>query len=174
MMTSPAFSFPLRSLLPALVVGALACAGPVRAATDHAHHGHHGTAAMAAAPSTQAAKKKSGTVPALKIVLPQAGATVGSQLAVVFKTDADISKVTMGAAQPAIHLHLDTAGVSVMPTASQLMNLGGGHYLFVFEVPLAPGERTLQLSWADDQHRTITSSVREVKIRVAKDRAATP
>lgn len=167
-MTMQTFSMS-RRLLPMLALcAAAASTGTARAAADHAHHG--AAAPVKAAQSSKAA----AAMPTLKIVLPQAGATVGSQLAVVFKTDADIRKVTMGADQPAIHLHLDTAGVSVMPTASQLISLGGGHYLFVFEVPLAPGERTLQLSWADAQHRTIAASVREVKIRVAKDGTATP
>lgn len=157
------------SSLPRAVLALLAfCAGTAWAAADHAHHNHTQPATPAKATSSATA------APSLEFVLPQTGATVGSQLAVVFKTDAVIEKVTMGASQPGIHLHIDTAGVSVMPAAEQLIRLGGGHYVFVFEVPLTPGDRTLRLSWADAQHRTMAATVREVKVRVAKGGAATP
>lgn len=144
------------------------CAGTAWAAADHAHHNH----SQSATPAKTA--KSAAAAPSLEFVLPQTGATVGTQLAVVFKTDAVIENVTMGAAQPGVHLHIDTAGVSVMPAAGQVIRLGGGHYLFVFEVPLTPGDRTLRLSWADAQHRTMAATVREVKVRVAKGSTATP
>lgn len=125
----------------------------------HDHHAHHARPAAGAAVAADA-------VPPLRILLPENGAKVGTQLAVVFETPADLGRHTMSAPVVGTHLHIETEGVSLMPTADQLIALGGGRYLFVFDLPVAPGERTLRVYWSDGMHRTIDASMQTVKLTV--------
>lgn len=137
---------------------------PLAAAEDpHAHHHQHQPAA--AAPPT-------AEVPGLSILLPENGAVVGPQLAIVFETPGDIAALTMDAPVVGVHLHIDSSDVSMMPTSKQLIRLGGNRYLFLFDLPAKPGEQTLKVSWGDAQHRTIESSVQRVTVRVEAE--ATP
>lgn len=143
-----------------VMVALLALSSAVHAADEHAHHHHHAAAASASAPVE---------APPLSILLPEDGATVGRQLAVVFETPGDIASLTMDAPVIGVHLHIDSDEFSVMPTSKQLIRLGEHRYLFVFELPAKPGEQTLRLSWGDAMHRTIESSVQKVTVRVQAD-----
>ncbi|MDM4771501.1 hypothetical protein [Solimonas sp. SE-A11] len=125
----------------------------------HAHHAHH-------AQPSEGAAVAADEVPPLRIILPENGAKVGTQLAVVFETPGDLGRLTMSAPVIGTHLHIETEGVSLMPTADQLIALGGGRYLFVFDLPVAPGERRLRVYWSDGMHRTIDASMQTVKLTV--------
>lgn len=107
-----------------------------------------------------------GDYPELNILLPKDGATVSSQLAVVFATPGHMADLTMGAPTPGTHLHIDTKNVSLMPTMQQLISLGGGHYLFLFDLPVKPGDHQINVYWSDGNHKTITDSVRSVTVTV--------
>ncbi|MEW6169017.1 MAG: hypothetical protein AB1651_15190 [Pseudomonadota bacterium] len=43
---------------------------------------------------------------------------------------------------------------------------GRRRYLFVFDLPVAPGERTLRVYRSDAMHRTIDASMQTVKLTV--------
>lgn len=133
----------------------------MHAASDgaHDHHAHH------AQPPSGAAVAAT-EVPPLRILLPESGARVGTQLAVVFETPGDLGRLSMSAPVVGTHLHIETEGVSLMPTADQLIALGGGRYVFVFDLPVAAGERTLRVYWSDNMHRTIDASMQAVKVTV--------
>jgi len=105
-------------------------------------------------------------LPPLKILMPDNGATVGTHLAVVFQTPADLSKMTMGAAVPGVHLHIDAEEVSLMPTQEQLIRLGGDRYVFLFDLPAKPGKNTLRIYWSDAQHRTMAETVQQITVTV--------
>jgi hypothetical protein len=106
-------------------------------------------------------------LPPLKILLPENGATVGPQLALVFETPADLSKMTMGAPAPGTHLHIDAQDVSVMPRREQLVRLGEDRYLFLFDLPAKPGKNTLRVYWSDGQHETIANTIQQITVTVA-------
>jgi hypothetical protein len=146
-----------------LLLAALSAGSPLllHAAADemHDHHAHH--AQLPAGDAVAAA-----AVPPLRILFPESGAKVGTQLAVVFETPGDLGRMTMSAPVVGTHLHIETDGVSLMPTADQLIALGGGRYVFVFDLPVAPGQHTLRVYWSDGMHRTISASMQEVKLTV--------
>jgi hypothetical protein len=110
-------------------------------------------------------------LPPLKILLPENGATMGTQLALVFQTPADLSKTTTGASAPGTHLHIDAQDVSVMPSRQQLVRLGEDRYLFLFDVPARPGKNTLRIYWSDGQHEPIASTVQQITVTVEPDGA---
>jgi hypothetical protein len=110
-------------------------------------------------------------LPPLKILLPDNGATVGTQLAVVFQTPADLAKMTMGASALGTHLHIEAHDVSAMPSREQLVRLGEDCYLFLFDPPAKPGKNTLRVYWSDAQHETIASTVQQITVTVAPDGA---
>lgn len=143
-----------------LLLAALSAGLPfaLHAASGGAHD-HH-------AQPPSAATVVAAEVPPLRILLPETGAKVGTQLAVVFETPGDLGSLTMSAPVVGTHLHIETEGVSLMPTADQLIAVGGGRYVFVFDLPVAPGERTLRVYWSDSMHRTIDASMQTVKVTV--------
>lgn len=143
-----------------LSVGARA--GGKDAHEDHAHH-HHGHAQHAI---DGAAGKGATEVPPLRILFPESGAKVGTQLAVVFETPGEMAKLTMSAPVVGTHLHIETDGISLMPGENQLIRLGGNRYVFVFDLPVEAGERSLRVYWSDGMHRTIESSMQTVKVLV--------
>lgn len=138
-----------------------------RAADGHAHHhGHH----AGHAPEEAASKSLGATeIPPLRILYPQSGARVGTQLAVVFETPGDMQRLTMSAATIGTHLHIETDGISLMPVQDQLIRLGEGRYVFVFDLPVKPGERELRVYWSDGMHKTIDASMQSVKVTVEGD-----
>lgn len=150
-----------------LAVLAVLAASPAVAQSnqEHKHHQHSGGDVM----------PKAGEVPAqlppLKILMPDDGATVGTHLAVVFQTPADLSKMTMGTPVPGVHLHIDAQDVSMMPSREQLFRLGEDRYVFLFDLPAKPGKNTLQIYWADEQHLTIADTVQQITVTVARDAA---
>lgn len=103
-------------------------------------------------------------MPPLRILFPEPGARVGTQLAVVFETSGEMARLTMSAPAVGTHLHVEADGVSLMPTEDQLIRLGDNRYIFVFDLPVAPGERTLRVYWSDAAHRTIDSSLQQVRV----------
>ena len=108
-------------------------------------------------------------LPPLKILMPENGATVGTQLALVFQTPADLSKMMMDTAASGTHLHIDALDVSVMPSRQQLVRLGEDRYLFLFDLPAKPGKNTLRIYWSDGQHETMASTVQQITVTVAPD-----
>ncbi|MBL6750313.1 MAG: hypothetical protein ISP90_07305 [Nevskia sp.] len=126
--------------------------------------------ARAQAPARQA-PAAAPAVPPLKIVLPRDGAEVGTQLALVFATPGDMSKLTMSAPVVGVHLHVAVDDTVLMPAQQQLIRLGGQRYLFVFDLPVKPGPHRISAFWADPAHDTIESSVRTVRVRVTPDPA---
>lgn len=158
----------IRRSIPVLAVlvlqmlpGAARCAGG-EGADAHAHH--HPAQAAVGAPVSAA------ELPPLRILMPANGDVVGTQLAVVFETPGEIARLTMGSGPVAgIHLHIDTDGVSMMPTAQQLIRMGGARYLFLFDLPVKPGPRSLRVYWSDAMHRTIEDSVQELRLQVQAD-----
>jgi hypothetical protein len=108
-------------------------------------------------------------LPPLKILMPANGAMVGTQLALVFQTPADLSKMMMDAAASGTHLHIDAQDVSVMPSRQQLVRLGEDRYLFSFDLPAKPGKNTLRIYWSDGQHEPIASTVQQITVTVAPD-----
>jgi hypothetical protein len=151
----------------ALLVLAVLAASPAAAQSDHEHMHHH----HAGADTMPAAPEQPAHLPSLKILLPENGATVGTQLAIVFQTPADLSKMTMSAPVVGTHLHIEARDVSMMPSREQLVRLGADRYVFLFDVPAKPGENTLRVFWADAQHRTMADSVQQVTVTVARDAA---
>ena len=127
---------------------------------DHMNHMNHG---QAAAPSE---------VPPLKILMPGNGDIVGSRLAIVFETPADIGKMTMGHHAMGTHLHVQAGDAMVMPSQEQLVRLGTNRYLFLFDLPAQAGTEVLQVSWAGADHKTIESSVQRVTVTVAPEGTA--
>ncbi|MGP8121253.1 MAG: hypothetical protein ACLP8B_12135 [Xanthobacteraceae bacterium] len=152
----------LFEMLPVLAVLA-ASPAVAQSNMEHMHHQHTGGDTMPMASEAPA------QLPPLKILMPQNGATVGTRLAIVFQTPADLGKMTMGAPVPGTHLHIEAQDVSMMPSRDQLVRLGEDRYLFVFELPAKPGKNTLRVFWADAQHRTVADSVQQVTVTVARD-----
>jgi hypothetical protein len=148
-----------------LAVLAVLAASPAVAQSDmeHMHHQHPGADMMPNASEAPA------QLPPLKILMPENGAIVDTHLAVVFQTPADLSKMTMGAPVPGAHLHIEAQDVSMMPSREQLVRLGEDRYLFLFDLPAKPGKNTLQIYWADAQHRMMADSVQQITVTVAHD-----
>lgn len=143
-----------------LAFAALCCVASMAAQAaeePHAHHHHPMADAAAAAPLN---------VPPLELQMPHDGDTIGTQVAVVFKTPADLAAMTMGAAPVGVHLHVEIAGVALMPTRQQLIALGGNSYLYLFDLPAKPGANTIRVYWSDAQHRTLEATVRAVTVQV--------
>jgi hypothetical protein len=124
---------------------------------DHMDHMNHGSAVVPA------------EVPPLKILMPGNGDIVGSRLAIVFETPADIGKVTMGHHAMGTHLHVEAGDTALMPSQEQLVRLGANRYLFVFDLPVQAGTEVLRVSWADGNHKTVESSIQKVTVTVAPE-----
>ena len=90
----------------------------------------------------------------------------GTQLAVVFETPGKMERLTMSAPVVDTHLHIETDGISLMPGEDQLIRLGNHRYVFLFDLPVEPGERSLRVYWSDGMHRTIDASMQTVKVVV--------
>lgn len=98
--------------------------------------------------------------------MPGEGDVIGSQVALVIQTPADLDALTMSAREIGVHLHVGIQDLSLMPTREQLIDLGRNRYLFLFDLPAKPGQNRLEVNWADAQHRVIPSSVRSVSVTV--------
>ena len=112
-------------------------------------------------------------VPPLKILMPGNGDAVGSRLAIVFETPADMGKMTMGHRMMGTHLHVEAGDAVLMPSQEQLVRLGANRFLFLFDLPAQAGTKVLRVSWAGGNHKTIESSVRQVTVTVVPEGAAT-
>lgn len=132
----------------------------------HDHHQHHHHQGHGQHPADGAAGKGATEVPPLRILFPESGAKVGTQLAVVFETPGEMARLTMSAPVVGTHLHIETDGISLMPGENQLIRLGGNRYVFVFDLPVSAGERSLRVYWSDGMHRTIDSSMQTVNVIV--------
>ena len=53
-----------------------------------------------------------------------------------------------------------------MTVEDQLIRLGNHRYVFLFDLPVEPGERSLRVYWSDGMHRTIDASMQTVKVVV--------
>ena len=153
-----------RAMLPIALTTSLFIACPGHAADGHAHHHEHLTAHAADGPVSKV--QGATEVPPLRILYPHAGAKVGTQLAVVFETPGDMQRLTMSASAVGTHLHIEAGGISLMPVQNQLIRLGEGRYVFVFDLPVEPGERDLRVYWSDGMHKTIDASMQSVTLTV--------
>jgi len=149
-------------MLPVLAVLA-ASPAVAQSNMERIHHQHPGE------DMTPNASEAPALLPPLNILMPENGATVGTHLAVIFQTPADLSKMTMSAPVPGTHLHIDAQDVSMMPSREQLVRLGEDRYLFLFDLPAKPGRNTLRIYWSDAQHRTIADTVQQITVTVARD-----
>jgi hypothetical protein len=122
-----------------------------------------------------AAAPRAGVPQPLGIELPVNGAVVGSQVAVLFRTSADLARFTLDAKMPHVHLHVQMdEDVVAMPTFAELIRLGGNHYLYLFDLPAIAGQHQLKVYWSDPRHETIAASVRSVTITVIPPDDAPP
>jgi hypothetical protein len=101
--------------------------------------------------------------------MPKDGETVGTQLALVFQTPADLAKLTADAPKVGVHLHIEAEGMMAMPLRRQLISLGKDRYVYLFELPAKPGKNTLRIYWADERHDAMTKTVRQVSVIVAPE-----
>ncbi len=147
----------------AVVATLLAPAAFAQSGHEHMNHMDHMDHGSAAAPAE---------VPPLKILMPGNGDIVGSRLAIVFETPADIGKMTMGHHTMGTHLHVEAGDTVLMPSQEQLVRLGANRYLFLFDLPAQEGSKVLRVSWAGANHKTIESSVQKVTVTVAPEGAA--
>jgi hypothetical protein len=143
------------------------CLSADAGAAEDLHMHHHD------APPAAAAVEPTATPPPLRILLPESGAKVGTQLAVVFETPGDLSRMTMSAPMMGTHLHIEVDDTSLMPTESQLIRLGGNRYVFVFDLPVKVGAHTVRVYWSDRMHHPIDSSRQSVNV-LAEEAAKTP
>ena len=155
----PAAAVAALTLAALFAPAALAQSGHEHMQHEHMHMGHGAASAPA-------------EVPPLKILMPRDGDTVGSRLAIVFETPADLVKMTMGHQMAGTHLHVEAGDTALMPSQEQLIRLGQNRYLFLFDLPVQAGRRELRVSWADANHETIASSVQKVTVTVVPEGAA--
>lgn len=148
----------VRTLL--LVAGTGAAGAVVGAGATDPHAGHH---AVQAAPAPAA-----GTIaaPPLRILMPQTGDVIGTQVAVVIETPANLAGMTMDAPKVGTHLHIALGDTTLMPVRSDLVALGGQRYLYLFDLPVEPGEHVLQVYWSDAAHRTLAATIQSITIQV--------
>lgn len=125
----------------------------------------HAQAATTESPTAAAAEQD---FPALDLAMPLDGEYVESPVAIVFRTNADLDRMTMSAVNPDIHLHIGVDGKTMMPMRDQLFSVGKNLYVFVVDFPMAPGRHELSVYWAGDNHETMASSIRKVFINVLK------
>lgn len=107
-------------------------------------------------------------IPLLKFVAPSEGATIGQRVAIVFEGPEQLSKFTMDNPQATLHLHIALDDLELMPMGDQLIGLGKGRYVFIFDLPAEPGKHSLSLYWADQQHKKIEDSVQSVTVTVGQ------
>lgn len=142
-----------------VATGCMLFAAGVSAAEMQHDHGAHQHGSANTGPATAVA-------PPLEIVMPGEGDVIGSQVAVVIQTPADLGALTMSAREVGVHLHVILQEVSLMPTREQLIDLGRNRYLFLFDLPAKPGKNRIEVNWADAQHRVMPDSVRSVTVTV--------
>lgn len=146
-------------------------AGALVAAPAHAQHHEPGMHHMHGSDGAPVARSgNTGELPALKILLPQSGNTIGERVAFVFQADDNIAEMTMSSANPSVHLHVAMDETELMPMADQLIQLGDGRYLYVFDLPAKPGRHTIRLYWADPQHHTISETVQTLNVVVKESK----
>ena len=139
----------------------LAVAGSVAMAGEPVHGGHDGMV-MSEGTMPMAAQR----LPAIRIVSPVDGARVDPNIAVVFETAADLSKMTMGAKDVSAHLHVVIDGTTLMPMMEDLVRLGRQRYKYVFDLPAAPGKHTISVYWSDARHKPIAATIHKVNVTV--------
>lgn len=102
--------------------------------------------------------------PSLVVIAPAAGDTVATPIELRFIAGDDLALGSMGWASGALHLHAWVDGREVMPTAADIRALEDG--TFVWTLPLAPGNRIVQLRWAGMDHSDIEAGSRAVGVVV--------
>lgn len=100
-----------------------------------------------------------GDVPAIVMLAPQPGDTVDAPIAVRFRAGERLALGPMGWASGDLHLHAYVDSTEVMPAAADIEPHAGG--TFLWRIPAAPGERTLELTWAGRQHGAISEGASE-------------
>jgi hypothetical protein len=101
--------------------------------------------------------------------MPSNGALVGSAMAIIFQTRADLTKMTMSAPVGGVHLHIECDGVTLMPMYDQLIRLGNHRYIFLFDLPAKRGPKVVRVYWSDAQHRPLEASVQKIHVTVVGD-----
>jgi hypothetical protein len=98
--------------------------------------------------------RPAGTIPALAILTPAAGAEVAQPAAVELDAATALAAGPTGWTADGRHLHLFAGGTELMATAAEITHLGGTRYRWT--LPRLPaGETTLRLAWSDERHRTL-------------------
>jgi hypothetical protein len=153
----------------AAAVAVCTVAGTLLSAAAFAQHEgmNHGNSKSDSVP-----RHNAGELAPLKILMPANGDIVGSRLAIVFETRADLAKLTMGQQMVGAHLHVEAGDTALMPSHDQLIRLGANRYLFLFDLPARPGNMELRVSWAGADHKTIESSVQKVTVTIPNESAA--
>lgn len=98
---------------------------------------------------------RSVSLPPLRFVSPQQGAAVMSPIEIIFETEADLAKMTIGPHEMTMgrtHLHIDLDRRLIMPTMKQITRVGAGRYRVSLGRAVA-GPHTIRLYWADSKHR---------------------
>jgi hypothetical protein len=118
-------------------------------------------------PMQQRAGNAHKALPPIKILLPEDGAAIGRQVAVLFETSADLTRMTMSETMPVgVHLHLDIDASSMMPMYKDLIRLGRNKYLYLFDLPVDPGRHTLRVYWSGSRHETLEETEQKINVNV--------
>lgn len=92
--------------------------------------------------------------PRLELVEPAAGDTVTLPVTVRLRSSAPLTVQPGGWGVPNFHLHVEVAGVELMPGANDMRPASVGEYLW--ELPTVPsGPTSMRLFWADAAHRAV-------------------
>lgn len=121
------------------------------------------------------------TLPALKIITPNDGAVVENPVVIIFETQADLSKMTMGGTMKAgetmqegtmtmrPHLHIDLDRRVTMPTMKHITRVGSLRYQYSLG-SVGQGKHTIRVYWADAKHHKPIGKVHAFSITVKKTR----
>ncbi len=104
--------------------------------------------------------------PRLELLEPTSGDIVSQPLTIRFSSTAPLTVQPGGWGVPSFHIHVEVAGVELMPNPNDLRPAAVGEYLW--ELPtLESGPTTMQLFWADAAHRAVADgSSRTIEIEV--------
>jgi hypothetical protein len=97
------------------------------------------------------------TAPAVTILGPESGSTIGRQIDLRFSTEETLTSQPSGWGVGGLHLHADVGGVEVMPAPSDIRPLQDGSYGWTIQAP-DTGSIAVRLFWSDEGHVPIPLS----------------
>ncbi len=121
------------------------------------------------------------TLPAPKIISPNDGAVVENPVVIVFETQANLSKMTMGGMRMGgekvqegtmimrPHLHIDLDRRVTMPTMKHITRVGSLRYQYSLG-SVGQGKHTIRVYWADAKRHKPIGKVHAFSITVRKTR----